>query len=291
LPSSPFSDSTSLPVLPYLTSGALVLFFIGIKDDILVTAPWWKLLGQVLAALIVALPGELLVGGQDYFFGIGTENTGTQVLLSVLIVVVVINSVNLIDGIDGLASGIGILASIVFGLVFLDGGLTPWVLVAAVLCGSLAGFTWYNVFSRKKKIYMGDTGSMILGFLLALMVLRIFNMEKHMVLNMQVYSPPGFILAVLIIPLFDILRIIALRVIQGRSPFRPDRQHIHYRLVDAGATHLQATAILLVVNIFMIFLLYLLQGCGEIPSILILLLISTGLSAVPGYILKKRTRK
>ncbi len=286
-----YADIALLPILPYITTGTLVLFFVGIKDDIVVTAPWWKLTGQILAALVVSLPGGLRIHDPGSFLGFGTAGVGTEVLVSVLVVIILINSFNLIDGIDGLASGIGMLSSAMFGLVFFGAGQLAWALMAAVLCGSLAGFTWFNVISRKKKIYMGDTGSLILGFLIALMALQFINLDSPAFFRLPITAPLGFVLALLMIPLFDILRIIILRIVQGRSPFRPDRQHIHYRIVDSGASHMRATGILLGINIIMIVLAFLLQGLEDIPLILLLLALAGFLSAVPVYIMKRKRRQ
>ncbi len=277
-----FADIAFLPELPFLVAGAVVLFFIGIKDDILIIAPWWKLLGQAMVALCIAIPGGLRIQNLNGFLGIYETGEALGVLITVLIVVTVINSYNLIDGIDGLASGIGILSSLLFGFIFYRSGLYVWALMAAALCGSLTGFTWYNVFGRQKKILMGDTGSLLLGLFQAVMVVRFLNMEQASIWGWQITIQPAFVLAVLIIPLFDTLRIIVVRLLQGRSPLRPDRQHIHYRLVDMGLTHIRATGILMGINLVMIAIALGLQGNGDIPVILLLLVLATLLSLIPG---------
>ena len=290
IPLSLFSSISVFPQLPYLTAGILILFFIGIKDDILIIAPWWKLLGQIIVALAISIPGELRIDDPGVFINAGSAGTAFEILVTVLFIVVIINSFNLIDGIDGLASGIGLMASVLFGIVFYQYGLNAWTLIAAVSVGSLTGFAWYNVFSRKNKIYMGDTGSLIIGFVLALMAIKFLNMENRQLLNCQIKTPMAFVFAILIVPLFDTMRIIILRLIQGSSPFRADRQHIHYRLVDAGLTHLQSTATLLAVSLLMILLSFVLKGLGDIPVILVLLVLTTALSFIPAYILKKKNR-
>jgi UDP-N-acetylmuramyl pentapeptide phosphotransferase/UDP-N-acetylglucosamine-1-phosphate transferase len=209
-------------------------------------------------------------------------------VITILIVITVINGYNLVDGIDGLAAGIGLLASLVFGMVFHRAGLQNWTLFCAVVFGSVAGFTWYNVFSRGRKIYMGDTGTLTIGFILAVMVLRYLNLNSPAFFGSVIQTPVAFILSLLIVPVFDVFRIIILRILQGRSPFRPDRQHIHHRLVDTGLNHLQATGILLAVTLGMLGLTILLQGLREAILIVILIGMAALLSFLPGYLHKKK---
>ncbi|MFC2112976.1 MraY family glycosyltransferase [Bacteroidota bacterium] len=290
IPLSLFSTFTGFHELSYLITGAVMLFFIGLKDDILVIAPWWKLLGQLLVALVISIPGELRISDPGSLLGLHLDGETFEVLITVIVIIVLINSYNLIDGIDGLAAGIGLLCSTVFGIVFYKAGLTSWTLLATIFIGSLAGFTWYNVFSRSKKIYMGDTGSLLLGFLMALMVVRFLNLEQAYFLVWQIKTPLAFILAVLVVPLFDTLRIVIVRIIRRRSPLQPDRMHIHYRLVDVGLTHLQSSGILLGISLAFIFLVVLLQGLGEIPLIIVLLISATIISLIPGFYLRKKTK-
>jgi UDP-GlcNAc:undecaprenyl-phosphate GlcNAc-1-phosphate transferase len=286
-----YADLKAMPELPYFIAGALILFFIGLKDDIMVTAPLWKLLGQILVALVIAMPGGLRIHDPGSFFELDFSGEAFEVLVTVLVIVGVINSFNLIDGIDGLASGIGMLSTLLFGLVFSREELPVWALMAAILCGSLAGFTWYNAFGRRNKILMGDTGSLLLGFILSLLAVRFLNLEHTGLWKWQIRDPLAFALAVLIVPLFDTLRVILVRLFRGQSPLHPDRKHIHYRLIDVGFTHLQASGILIGVNLVMVILAMVLQGMGEIPLILILLALSGLLSLIPGYYLKKISRK
>jgi UDP-N-acetylmuramyl pentapeptide phosphotransferase/UDP-N-acetylglucosamine-1-phosphate transferase len=202
--------------------------------------------------------------------------------------ITVLNGFNLIDGIDGLAAAAGMLSSLVFGIVFYQEGLWMWALMGVILCGSLAGFAWFNVFGSRNKILMGDTGSLLCGFILALLTVRFLDLENPAVWKWELQSPMAFALAVLIVPVFDTLRIIIIRLFRGQSPLHPDRRHIHYRMTDAGLTHLQTTGILVGINATMIILSLVLQRVGEIKLILLLLILSSGLSVLPGYYIRKR---
>lgn len=285
-----YSDAAEFPALPFLTTGTVVLFFIGLKDDILTIAPWWKLSAQLLVALVVSGPGGIRIMDPGQFIGLGTSGEVVEISLTVLFIIILINAYNLIDGIDGLAAAIGILGSLVFGVVFYRAGLQEWFLAALIYCGSLAGFARYNLMGRKNKIYLGDSGSLFLGFILAVMAVRFLNIEGGGIGDLQIRSPLAFMMAVLIVPLFDIFRIVVVRIFQGRSPLRPDRQHIHYRLVDAGLSHAGATGILVLANGLMITVVLVFQGFGEIPVILILLALCVAGSVLPGYYIRKRKR-
>jgi UDP-N-acetylmuramyl pentapeptide phosphotransferase/UDP-N-acetylglucosamine-1-phosphate transferase len=282
-----FGNRGDMPELPYLTAGAVGLFFIGLKDDILVTAPWWKFLGQVLVALVICIPAGLRIEVNKIIPGADIGGPVMDILLTVLVMTIIINSYNLIDGVDGLASGIGILSSLLLGIIFHTHGLQSWTLMSAGIFGSLAGFSWYNVFSRRRKIYMGDTGSLFIGFLLSLMVVRFLDIENPAIGPLEISASPAFILALFIIPVFDTLRIIIVRIRQGRSPFRPDRQHIHYKLEDLGLKHLKVTGVLLGINLFILILFWVLQPLGNIWLACIILAVSLFLSLVPGTIKKK----
>jgi len=283
-----FTKFSSFPELPYITAAAVGLFFIGLKDDILVTAPWWKLLGQIIAALVICIPGGLRIQDPGSLIGLPPGGDNMEILLTVLLIIILINSYNLIDGIDGLAAGIGLISSLVFGIVFYRDGLASWALMSAAIAGSLVGFLWYNVFSQRKKIYMGDTGSLLLGFLLSIMAVRFLNIQKPHGVFIEIQTPLALAIAVFIIPLFDTIRIIIVRIGQGHSPFRPDRQHIHYRMIDLKLSHKTVAGILIGLNLFMIIMVAALQDLGELVLIGLLVLITFLLSMVPGIVSKRK---
>jgi UDP-N-acetylmuramyl pentapeptide phosphotransferase/UDP-N-acetylglucosamine-1-phosphate transferase len=179
-------------------------------------------------------------------------------------VVFVINSFNLIDGIDGLASGLGIFYALFMGFIFFRSQWMNEALLSVVLCGSLLGFFYFNVFSRKNKIFMGDTGSMAVGFLLSFLALRFIELEDPSLAGIKISSPHSLTLALFIVPVGDMARVLLGRIGSGRSPLRPDRSHIHYRLIDAGLTHGQATLTLLLVNAVAVILVLGWQNLGEV---------------------------
>ncbi len=264
IPLTLFSDASEFQELPYIIAGSVILFFIGIKDDILIIAPWWKLSGQVLAAMIISILAGMQITSLNLFPGMCAPGHVMTILITVLVIVFIINSFNLIDGIDGLASGIGICSSLLLGWIFIQSGIVYYALLSFILCGSLLGFFYYNVFSRKKKILMGDTGSLMVGFISSILVIRLTNLEHPSLGGVQINSPLSLALAILVIPLADMTKVILTRIRLGKSPFRPDSLHIHYRLIDLGLNHLQVTAVLLMINAAMVSGVLVLQNLGEI---------------------------
>jgi UDP-GlcNAc:undecaprenyl-phosphate/decaprenyl-phosphate GlcNAc-1-phosphate transferase len=236
------------PVEAYQTNlsiaGMTILFFVGIKDDLVGIDPAKKLLFQLLAALVLVFFGSLRV---DYLYGIlGFTHIEEviSVLLTGFIFIALTNAINLIDGIDGLAGGISLIASAAFGGWFLLTGHVTMACLAASLVGALLGFLRFN-FSRSSKIFMGNTGSLILGFMLAFFAVRFVSMNaSYRFEPTAFFNAPIIAIVILIVPIFDTLRMFTVRILAGRSPFSADRNHFHHILVDNGLTHAQATGVL-----------------------------------------------
>lgn len=277
--------------LMYLICGMAIILFIGIKDDILVVDPWKKLTGQIIASSIVIIFADIRIDNFYGLFEISQIPYLASIFLSAFVFLIIVNGINLIDGIDGLASGIGILVSSLFGSWFWLTGNHADAALCFALGGSLIAFFYFNVFSKKNKLFLGDTGSLLTGFLLAIFSTRVLQLNQLANDSYFINSVPAVVSGILILPLFDTLRVFSIRILQGKSPFTADRQHIHHRILQLGFTHIQATALLLSVNVIFIALNFVLQGIG----ILNLLLFNLGLASLLSYALfieaRKRSRK
>jgi UDP-GlcNAc:undecaprenyl-phosphate/decaprenyl-phosphate GlcNAc-1-phosphate transferase len=277
--------------LKYIISGLIIVFFVGIKDDILIIAPMKKLAGQIFAAAMIAIFADIRITSLYGLFHVQQLPYIASILLTVFVFIVIINGFNLIDGIDGLASGIGILTSSVFGVWFWMAGHIACTIMSFSFAGTLTAFFYFNVFSKKNKIFLGDTGSLVTGFVIGVLTCRFLQLGLVAQGATFIESAPTVVFGVLVIPLFDSLRVFILRVKQGKSPFKADRQHIHHRLIQLGCTHLQATAILITVNLFFIVLSYALRSIGIIWLMSVIL----GLATLMSYILvtsaKERNKK
>lgn len=225
-------------------SAIVILFFLGVKDDILVLSPKKKMFVQVAVSALVVILADLRI---EHLFGIFGINEVPYILslpLTVFIFIALINAINLIDGIDGLAGGIGMIAGGMFGLWFFLNGHFAMACLAASMSGSLFGFLRFN-YSKTSKIFMGDTGSLIVGFLLSMFALKFIQLNIEYRFNPNAsFSAPILAIVVLIVPIFDTLRVFIVRLKDKKSPFIGDRNHLHHILIDSGLSHFQTSVIL-----------------------------------------------
>jgi UDP-N-acetylmuramyl pentapeptide phosphotransferase/UDP-N-acetylglucosamine-1-phosphate transferase len=277
--------------LIYVISGLIILFIVGLKDDILELHPRNKLAAQIIAAALIAVLADIRISNFHGLFSLDEIPYLPSILVTIFVFIVIINGFNLIDGIDGLASGVTILTSSILGIWFWKTGNIGYTVMSFTLAGSLIAFFRYNVFSKKNKIFMGDTGSLTIGLVMATLTTRFLQLDLHVEGNMAIQSAPAVAVGILIIPLFDTLRVFTIRISQGKSPFDADRQHIHHRLLQLGMTHLQTTLTLLAVNLAFIIMCYFLQGIGILWLMVVILATASMFSRILMLFVAKRTNK
>jgi UDP-GlcNAc:undecaprenyl-phosphate GlcNAc-1-phosphate transferase len=283
-----WTDQVQIVELQFIITSLLILFFIGIKDDLVNLRAWKKLAGQVLAALILVHMADVKLTTFYGMFGIRDLPVWFSYVFSIFTCVVITNAFNLIDGIDGLAGSLGVVGAFTFGLWFHFLGMTQYSILCSALIGSLLAFLWFN--KSPAKIFMGDTGSMLIGFVMALLAIKFIEAVRILPKNhdYKILSVPVFTLTILIIPLFDTLRVFIIRLYQGRSPFSPDRNHIHHILLDLGFTHGQTTITLASFNILMILIVFFLQQAKGELLLLLILFIPTVISSLLSWNRKKK---
>lgn len=282
-----WSSPWELAQLQHVIYAIMILFFVGVKDDLYKMVAWKKLLGQVVFAFILVHFAQIRITTFYGLFGINHLTTFPSYILSIFTIVVITNSFNLIDGIDYLAGAIGIQTSLCFGVWFYLMGLTQYSILAFSVIGSLLAFLYYN--RTPARIFMGDTGSLIIGGILSLFALKFIEINRLMNKEelYKVLSVPVVTIAILIVPLFDTLRIFFIRVKERRSPFKGDRQHIHHLLLILGLTHAQTTVVLILFALLAVGFVYFGQGIkGEI-----MLLCLLGTCVIISSILTKTIRK
>jgi len=284
-----FTGITTAHELKYIIAAMLIVFFVGLKDDLYPMVAYKKFLGQTLAILFILVPGDFHLTSLQGLFGIKELPYILSLAVTYILFLALINSFNLIDGIDGLSSGIGILTSLFFGIVFLLDNHLAYAVMSFILASSLAAFFYYNVFSKKNKIFLGDTGAMLIGLILAIFAVRFLNFESNSLFLSQSQSAPAVLLSVLIVPLYDTARVVILRIFRGRSPFEADRTHIHHRLLDISGSHLKATTFILTVKIFFISMALILRNINTELLILITLALASVLSIIPIYLKKGKS--
>lgn len=246
------------PDLQYFIAAAFVIFFLGLKDDILVISPVKKFIGQVLAAFIIIYYGGIQIRSMHGFLGIYQLPEMFSLLLTYFAVIVVINSFNLIDGVDGLAGSLGLLSTTIFGIYFLRVGMPSYAVLAFSLAGSLLAFLIFNF--QPAKIFMGDTGSLLVGTVNAILVVKFINVANSSGVSFPINASPAVGFTILMIPLLDTLRVFGIRILHRRPPFSPDRNHIHHLLLDRGFSHRSITVTLVAINLIMIGIVFMLRS-------------------------------
>ncbi len=239
----------------YMIPGLTILFLTGLKDDIVVLSPASKLSAQVIASIFVLSNEVMQIQGLNGFLGIGEIPIILIFPICIFIMVTIINAYNLIDGIDGLASTIGGIISIVYAVIFYYLGLYYFAMLSIVVLAMLLAFLRYNL-SFKKKIFMGDTGSLIIGFMISIFTIRFLALppDKLDILPFHLENIPFIVMALLIVPLFDLARVFTIRIFNRKNPFRPDRKHAHHILIDLGLSHKKTSVIMGLFNLFFIVL-------------------------------------
>jgi UDP-N-acetylmuramyl pentapeptide phosphotransferase/UDP-N-acetylglucosamine-1-phosphate transferase len=263
-----------------LLGSTIILLFLGIKDDLISISPKKKFVGQLLAVVNVVVLTDVRILSFEGLLGVGELPYLISILFTVFVFVLVINALNLIDGIDGLAGSIAVISSISFGILFLLNGDYMMTLISSVLVGSLVGFLRYNL-SNRQKIFMGDCGSMLTGFLLSYQGISFLAMNTTNETSNTVSNAPIVLLAILSYPLFDLLRVFAIRIKQKRSPFSADSNHIHHRLLRLGLNHKKATLLLCICNAFVIGFTFLLTDLSIHLQLLITVFSGASLYLLP----------
>ncbi|VAW11891.1 Undecaprenyl-phosphate alpha-N-acetylglucosaminyl 1-phosphate transferase [hydrothermal vent metagenome] len=257
----------------YIIPGLTILFIVGLKDDLVVISPGAKLLAQMFAiAFILANPG-FVIHSLNGFLNINEIPYYLYLIIAGFMMLTIINSYNLIDGIDGLASVVGIVIMVIYTTIFYLSGAYFFALLSITVNASLMAFLGFNL-SSDKKIFMGDTGSLITGFIISILTI------KFLALKPQVYSELPFLLenapliaiSILIVPLFDTARVFAIRIASKKAPFSPDRNHTHHVLIDYwGLSHRQASFLIGCFNLLFVMLFIVLGSTAKNLGMVVML--------------------
>jgi UDP-GlcNAc:undecaprenyl-phosphate/decaprenyl-phosphate GlcNAc-1-phosphate transferase len=279
----------SNPEFQYFFAAALVIFFLGLKDDLVVLSASKKFIGQMVAASILIHLGGIRLDSMYGLFGFDKLDDGFSLALSYLTIIVVINSFNLIDGIDGLAASLGVLTMLIFGTYFYSNGpqFHAYALLAYALAGSLIAFLIFN--HHPAKIFMGDSGSLMVGLINAILVIKFINVAHDPTVKYPFNSSVAIGFSILIVPLLDTLRVFAIRIFNGRSPFTPDKNHIHHLLLNWGLGHTAVTMVCVILNIGFIILAYMSKSLGSTYVLMIMLSLAFSGLAVLYYRKPRRT--
>lgn len=276
-------------IYKFLFASLVILLYIGVMDDIVVMRAYKKLFAQIAVTALMVIGSDVRIRNFFGLFGIYELNYFFSVLFSIFTFIILINAFNLIDGIDGLAGGYSIICSALFGISYFRLGEYnyPLVVLSGVIIGSVVGFLYYNLSHyRTNKVFMGDTGSMILGFLLAFTAICFIDIfiDKKLPTVPRYYlqTAPAIAMAILILPLIDTLNVIIIRLVKKQSPMVADKNHIHHSLLALGLTHRRSTVYIILYDLFIVAVAYYFRHI----NVNILLLIITVIGFMGAYIPK-----
>lgn len=267
-------DTQEVTILLSIAASLIILFSAGIKDDIIGLSPRLKLLFEVISASIFILLTDIRIDSFYGLFGINELPITASYLFTIFVFIVIINSYNFIDGIDGLAASIAIIIFSCFLYYFINIKSILAIICISSMLGSILAFLKFNFSKGQNKIFMGNIGSLVIGFVLAVfttMVLSTGFSNLYFIAN-----KPVFILALFSFPFLDTIRVTIIRVISGKSPFLADKNHFHHKFLEAGFSHLQSTVFISIYCLIIICFSFILFD----PIILKHLILIFGLSVV-----------
>jgi UDP-GlcNAc:undecaprenyl-phosphate GlcNAc-1-phosphate transferase len=250
-----------------------IMFIIGLRDDVLALTPLQKLYAQFLPILILVFLSDGLISSSYVLFGDYVFPKWISLTISILVLLVLTNAYNLIDGLDGLAGAIGVIILGFYGAWFYAVGNTSLAFINFCFGGSLLAFLFFNW--QPSKIFMGDTGALMLGLLISYMTIRFINMNYQLpdYFRFKFNSTVAAAICIIIIPVFDTTRVIILRLRKSQSPFKADRNHIHHQFLNLGFSHAKSVVAISVISIFFLVIAVLLRKQGDMLILAIVLVV------------------
>ncbi|WP_420316795.1 MraY family glycosyltransferase [Ekhidna sp.] len=258
----------------YFIGGAVLIFLLGVRDDLSSLMAHHKLVVQIFSAFLVVYFGGIKIEGLHGLFGINNFPWVIDEIFTVFVIVVMTNAFNLIDGIDGLAGSIALVIAAFLGWAALQSGYLIDATFAFAIVGASLGFLLYNWYPSK--VFMGDTGSMVYGFMLTILMVKFLAVPTP---PSVIEAPVATSLALFVLPVYDTLRVFIIRFATGRPPLAPDRNHIHHVLLKLGFNHSSSTMLLIGYNILILVFVVTFQSLGEL-WIMLLMTITTVLLGV-----------
>ncbi|MBX2965205.1 MAG: undecaprenyl/decaprenyl-phosphate alpha-N-acetylglucosaminyl 1-phosphate transferase [Cyclobacteriaceae bacterium] len=255
-----------------------MVFFIGVRDDLVPLKPVMKLMGQLVAATILVLLFDLRLNSLYGLLGIYEIPSVLSYFITVFTIIVITNSFNLIDGLDGLAGTVAGISLLAFGIWFALVGDVVFAVLAFCMVGALVAFLIFNW--EPSRVFMGDTGALVVGMMLSIMAVYFINTNYNLPANhtWRFSASASTAVCVIIIPLVDTMRIFILRISRRQSPFTPDKSHIHHSIMRLGLTHSKTTMLLGFIQVMYIALAILLIHVNENYVMLSVIILSVVLS-------------
>ena len=249
--------------------------------------------GQARSAitLILIFWADLRFTSLQGFLGIYEINYFWSVTITLITIVGLINCFNLVDGIDGLAAGVSSVSLIAMGVWFGIVGQNELMMISFILASALISFIPYNVYGHTNKIFLGDTGSLTIGFIIAYLILKFNQVNLSLPPEYMLKSAPAISIAIVFVPLFDTIKVFILRMAKGKHPFSPDKQHAHHTLLNLGLNHAQTSMYLVGLNAAFILIAFSASYLGTTALFFLLLIQGLVVFFIPSAIKRKKENK
>lgn len=237
-------------LLPFFAA-MVIMLVVGVGDDIYDLSPFLRFVIEIAVSLYFICFCKLTVNDFHALWGFHIISDWAAIPLTIVSVVGIINAINLIDGVDGYSSGYCAMSSVLFSVIFIMSGYYSMAMLSLVTAGAAISFFLHNVFGKLSKMFIGDGGALMLGVIMAIYVISTLKADSPC--EALADNGMGLIpctLATLAIPVFDTVRVMVTRMIKGRSPFRPDKTHLHHLFIEAGFSHIGTTISILIINLF-----------------------------------------
>ena len=229
-----------------------IILIVGLLDDMISLSPKVRFVVEIILVFYIIFTTGYQINDFHGLWGVNRISNYISVPLTVFACVGIINAINLIDGVDGFSSGYSMVSCLLFGIIFYNLGNMQMVTLAAIVASSLAPFFLHNVFGKSSKMFIGDAGTLSLGVIFSVFVINIISSDTTIILAEENLGIIPFTLAVLCIPVFDTLRVMSSRIARGKSPFSPDKTHLHHLFIELGYSHIGTTLSIIGINIFVV---------------------------------------
>lgn len=259
------------------------MLYLGTMDDILGLSPVLRIAVEIATVAFVMYMGHNYIDNLAGFCGINSLPVWFGVILSIIAGVGIINAVNMIDGVDGLSTGFCIMACTLFGFAFYTSGYYKMTVLTVLGVGSVLPFFLHNVFGKKTKMFIGDGGTMLMGILMVECAFNIIGTNSKVTVNYTNMNAVAFSLAVLAVPVFDTLRVMTARMVKGRSPFKPDRTHLHHLFIDLGFSHVTTSILILFINFSIVLVWLAAYALGADNTLQLLIVLLCGVLLISCY--------
>jgi len=284
-------DITQWKEIRIILIALFIVFFIGVRDDLVPLRPFMKLLGQVMAGGLLIILFDLRLKSFYGLFGIYDIPLIVSYGITLFTIIVITNSFNLIDGLDGLAGTIACIALLAFGVSFFLADDIIFAILSFCMLGAVTAFLFFNW--EPSEIFMGDTGALVIGMMLSINAIHFIDLHYNLAIDNPYKFKASIAGAVsfIIIPLADTLRIFILRITRKQSPFTPDKSHIHHNIMRLGFSHGKSTILLGLVQIVFVVLVLYARNMSDNYVLLGILILCIILSVILDGIIQNRLTK